>query len=149
MGFSALEIVHVVEEDLMFKGLSLSAIEYLRTNGLWMPVTETILYTSNVSLDNNLQIYMRVPEQDYYVTFLIEHGEFLTGQVYDHIDYDAVNLEGYLHKYMMEDNSVLMEVVQTIHDGVVFLALIDNYEENIVIGWNDEDIETVLKNQKR
>lgn len=142
------KIVHTLERDFMFKGLSTEAIQFLRVNGLWMPVTPELLSLPTYLQDDDFQVYLDIPEHMDYLTFIIEHNEFLTGQVYNHVDTDAINVEGYLHQYIMEDNSLMIEVVQAIHNNVAFLALTDIHDE-LIIGWDDEDIETVLRKQKR
>jgi len=141
-----LNIVHVLDNDNRFKGLSPSAINYLRSNGLWMPVTEGLLVIEGLSNADDMQIYVSSPNHNNYLTFIIECGEFLTGDVFSNIDESLNSPEGFLHRYSMADNTLMYEVVQTVLNNVYFLALTDIQEE-IYIGWEDEEIEGVLKLQ--
>lgn len=141
---STLNIVHKLDGTQMFKGLSAAAIKYLRKEGLWMPVTAEILEVEDAIRTGNWQIYVDTPERKNYLTFIIEHNEFLTAAVYSNIDSDAIGIEGYLHQYAMEDGALLFETVQAVHNGVLFLALTDVQGE-FVIGWEEDAMEDILK----
>lgn len=141
-----LNVVHSLSEDNIFKGLSPSAIKYLRKKGLWMPIAKGLFVIEGLSQNDNMQIYVEAPNHDNYLTFIIEHEEFLTGEVFSNIDAVLNNPEGFLHRYSMVNDTLMYEVVQTVLNNIYFLALTDIQEE-IYIGWEDSEIEDILKLQ--
>ena len=141
-----LKVIHTLNDDNLFKGLSPSAIKYLRIKGLWMPVTSGLFVVEGLSQNDNMQLYVTAPNHNNYLTFIIEHEEFLTGEVFSNIDAVLNSPEGFLHRYSMLDNTLMYEVVQTVLNNIYFLALTDIQEE-IFIGWDDSEIEDILKLQ--
>jgi len=139
-----LNILHKLDKTKIFKGLSRTAINYIRKNGLWMPVTEDILDVSTSISSDTCQIYVGSHNNENYLTFIIEYGEFLTGAVYSHIDDSAISVEGYLHQYAIEEGGLVFETVQVVHNGVLFLALTDA-QGSFTIGWEEFEIEGILK----
>lgn len=141
---NTLNILHKLDQTKIFKGLSTAAIEYIRKNGLWMPVTNYILDVSAEISNSTCQLYVDSPKHTNYLTFIIECNEFLTGAVYGHVDASAINVEGYLHQYALEGGELIFETVQAVHNGVLFLALTDA-QSSFTIGWEEYEIEGILK----
>jgi hypothetical protein len=141
-----LKVIHTLDNDNLFKGLGPSAISYLRKNGLWMPVTKGLFIVEGIPQLKGVQLYVEAPNHDNYLTFIIEREEFLTGEVFSNIDSSLNSSEGFLHRYSMVNSTLMYEVVQTVLNNIYFLALTDAQEE-VYIGWEDREIESVLKLQ--
>ena len=141
-----LNVIQRLDREFIFQGLSIQSIEYLRDNGLWMPVTKEILSIDSRLTKDACQLYLEHTDLNL-LTIVVEYGEFLTGSVYDVIDLDAEpDITTFLHQYGLENGALAKEHVQLIEKGIVFLNLLDS--EGKVLGeWDDEGIEYVLKTQ--
>lgn len=139
-----LQIIHKIDYEDVFSGLNTDSIRYLRTYGLWIPMSEyTLTLNGNIN-ESNCQIYIQPNKKGPLLTYIVENKEFLTGKVYDHIDNDSIKVSGFLHQYVMENEENIFEVVQSVHNNIVFLALMDSIGQ-FVLNWKEYDIEKHLK----
>lgn len=144
------KIIQKIDGIFVFQGLSLHSIDYLRLNGLWLPLSKAFFDFGKPEKAEKLfeidkyMLYLENEISDI-LLLLVEQGEFLTGSVYSVIDF--YNLEdeiNFLHQYLLKEGDIVREVVQAVHNNIIFLALQD-INGNIISDWTDQAIEEVLR----
>lgn len=132
-------------EDYVFSGLSNSSINFLREEGMWGPIDQTLL-EKLPDLSNKLDlIYVsRIDtNRDVLMFLLVEQGEYLQGIVYDFI-HEKGQLPVTLHEYQLVNGTTAKEGEQIVIGDNLFLCLYG--KDNIIISeWTTEEIDKYLE----
>ena len=126
--------------DHVFEGLSPGSIKFLRANGLWGPIDQTLLETLPGLSEKKDLIY--VTRDDKLMFILIEKGEFLQGVVYDMM-FEEGQLPITLHEYQLVDGTSAQEEAQIIIDDELFLYLYGT-EDVVLSQWEENEIDEYL-----
>ncbi len=144
--YANFNVVQILDKQLMYQGLSSNSIAFLRKSALWTPIVHNTIAINDANTTDMYQMYIENTQLGL-ITLIVEYGEFMSGVVYDILDYtETQDLNLFLHQYSLEDGSQVKEGIQAIEDDILFLNLISE-QDGVLSEWSEDDIqETLMQN---
>ncbi len=144
--YANFDVVQILGKQLMYQGLSSNSIAFLRKNALWTPILHNTVSINDSNITDMYQMYIENTQLGL-ITLIVEYGEFMSGVVYNILDYtETQELNLFLHQYSLEDGGQVKEGIQALEDGILFLNLVSE-QNGVLAEWSEDAIqETLLRN---